>query len=77
MPPFIFLALLGIGAVAGFKMLSKLAADEAKPQEARRAESRGDARSAAAQPGAARDLGELEYDAESGVYRPAPSRRQS
>lgn len=68
MPQLIALALIGAGAYAGFKWISKqmqaanAAAADAAEQMRRAAEQ--------AAGGAPKDLGRLEWDAKSGVYKP-------
>jgi membrane protein required for beta-lactamase induction len=62
MPPFMFLAVVGVAGMAGYRLLSALAR---QGQAARRNEAR--ARNASAP---VRDLGTLEWDETTGVYRP-------
>lgn len=67
MPQLIALALIGAGAVAGYRWFSRQM--EAAREAAARAEAevRG---AAAATSGAPKDLGRLELDAATGVYKP-------
>lgn len=70
MPPLVLLALAGAGCYAGYKFFSKLAAVAQTPS---REEQERVRRARAAQKGggtATRDLGELEFDAATGVYKP-------
>ncbi len=69
MPPFVILALAGAGAYAGYRFFSKLVEMAATPGR----EEQDRARQAKASPQGnreTRDLGELEFDAASGVYKP-------
>ena len=66
MPQVIALALLGAGVYAGYRWLARTA--EEIGAQMRRAEDEGAQR---AQGRIEKDLGALEYDADSGVYRPA------
>ena len=66
MPQLVILALLGAGAYAGYRLLARAARELAAEKQRAQEELR---QRAAARP--KRDLGWLEYDAESGVYRPA------
>lgn len=66
MPQLIALALVGAGLYAGYRWVSGKA--RAVLSEAKRAES--EARRRAAEVGKPKDLGELEFDPASGVYRP-------
>jgi hypothetical protein len=63
----LMLALLGAGAYAGYRLLLR-ASREVSAELRRRQEAA--ARACAPVP-VERDLGSLEYDAQSGVYRPA------
>lgn len=67
MPPLILLAVIGAGAFAGYKLFSKLA-------EQARTPAKSDAerwkREAAAHGGEPKNLGGLEWDEQSGAYRP-------
>jgi hypothetical protein len=67
MPPVLFLALIGAAGIAGYKIWSGLM-DQA--QTLRRKETGGMRRAAAP----VRDLGNLEWDEGSGVYRPRAKR---
>lgn len=66
MPPVIFLAIVGAAGLAGYRLLAALArqGQAAREQEARM-------RRAAAP---VRDLGNLEWDEATGVYRPRQQR---
>ena len=65
MPQVIVLALLAAGAYAGYRLLLRTSREiAAKMQQSHEELQR-------ASPPPERDLGKLEYDAESGVYRPA------
>ncbi len=67
MPQLFALALIGAGAVAGFRWFSR------QLDAAREAASRAEAelgRAAGSASGQPKDLGQLEWDAVSGVYRP-------
>ena len=67
MPQLFALALIGAGAVAGFKWFTRQL-DAARDAAARaEAELGRAARTASGQP---KDLGQLEWDAVNGVYRP-------
>ena len=64
--PHVVLAVLGACLFVGYRLIARAArelAAEIRAQEERRERTSG--------PVAARDLGPLEYDATSGVYRPA------
>ena len=67
MPPFILLAVVGAGCYAGFKLFSKLVEEAATPS---RSETERLRREASARASGTRDLGELEWDEKSGVYKP-------
>lgn len=65
MPPVMFLAVVGVAGLAGYRLLSALARHgqaAARKQEARMKRA------------SARDLGNLEWDEAAGVYRPRPKR---
>lgn len=66
MPPLVFLAVVGAGCYAGYKLFSKLVEQAQTPVR----KSNDAARREAAADNEARDLGELEFDATTGVYRP-------
>lgn len=70
MPPLIVLAIAGAGVYAGYKLFTKLVEQAATPAksdaEARKAQ-------AAARAGEPKDLGGLEWDPQSGAYRPKNS----
>lgn len=63
MPPLAFLAILGAGCYAGFKIAARIA-------ETNRAAKASRAAAARRNTAATRDLGDLEWDASTGVYRP-------
>ena len=65
MPQVIVLALLGAGAYMGYRWIARTSREIAA--EMRRAQ---DELRRGASPRVARDLGRLEYDPQSGVYRP-------
>lgn len=67
MPPLFLLALVGAGCFAGYKLYSKLNAQADRV--------RNTAKDAARKTVGPRDLGELEWDAKAGVYRPRPDRK--
>jgi hypothetical protein len=67
MPPVLFLALIGAAGIAGYKIWSGLM-DQAHTQGRK---DRGQMRRATAP---VRDLGNLEWDEGSGVYRPRAKR---
>ncbi len=62
MPPLIVLAIAGAGVYAGYKYFSKLVEQAAAPAKQQKRE--------AARAGEPKDLGGLEWDAQSGAYRP-------
>ena len=71
MPPFIALAVAGVGVYAGLKWLTR----ESQPSAAERASEKREAygRTSHASSGSRpmpKDLGTLEWDATTGVYRP-------
>lgn len=69
MPPLVFLAVVGAGAYATYKLFEKLLRQAATPSPAEVERIRRE--TAAARAGAGtRDLGKLEYDEATGVYRP-------
>jgi hypothetical protein len=67
MPPLILLALVGSGCYAGYKLFSKLVEQAQTPSRDETERVRREARAAT---GTTRNLGELEWDEKSGVYRP-------
>ncbi len=69
MPQVVAAVLIGAGIAAGFKWIAKEMARAA--EEARVAHERMGRRNVATAP---KDLGALEWDAKSGVYRPATKR---
>lgn len=69
MPPVVFLALVGAGCYAGLKLIGRLAA-QSQPGSVQDANARS--RTADGQP---KDLGELEWDEKSGVYKPSAGKR--
>jgi hypothetical protein len=70
MPPLVLLAIAGAGCYAGYKLFAKLVKLAAMPSRAETERVRREARAAA---GGVRDLGELEWDEKSGVYKPSAS----
>lgn len=71
MPPLIFLALAGAGCYAGYKLFSKLIEQAQTPSRSETERIRREAHAAAERKAAGtRNLGELELDQKSGVYRP-------
>ncbi|MFN0220070.1 MAG: hypothetical protein ACKVP4_14805 [Hyphomicrobium sp.] len=69
MPPLLLLAIAGVGAYATFKLFEKLLQQAATPSPAEAERIRREAKAARA--GApTRNLGELEWDEATGVYRP-------
>ena len=69
MPQVVAAVLIGAGIAAGFKWIAREMARAV--DDARGADSDRPTRNVAATP---KDLGRLEWDAESGVYRPAGKR---
>lgn len=67
MPPVVFLAVVGAGCYAGYKFFSKLMIQARTPSKSETERLR---REAAARAGRTRDLGALELDETTGVYRP-------
>lgn len=67
MPPVVLLAVVGAGCYAGYKLFSKLIAQAQTPSRPAGERAAKEARTAG---GSVRDLGELEWDEKSGVYRP-------
>lgn len=67
MPPLILLALAGAGCYAGYKLFTKLIEQAQTPGREEIERIRREARAAS---GGTRNLGELEWDEKSGVYRP-------
>lgn len=67
MPPVVFLAVVGAGFYAGYKLLSKLMIQAQTPPKSETERLR---REAAAHAARTRDLGKLEWDEASGSYRP-------
>jgi hypothetical protein len=65
MPHLLFLAAVGAGAYAGYRVLKSTIAGLATQMEEAKVEVRERAKAKDA-----RDLGVLEYDPQSGVYRP-------
>lgn len=71
MPPLVFLALAGAGCYAGYKLFSKLMQQAATPSPSETERIRREATAAAAARSAStRDLGALEWDEATGVYKP-------
>jgi hypothetical protein len=69
MPPVVLLALIGAAGIAGYRILSSHAASSPKAPERR---SSGPTRHSAPP---IRDLGSLEWDESTGVYRPERRRK--
>jgi hypothetical protein len=69
MPQLIALALLGAGAIAGYRWFSRQVEGARAAAERAESELRRAAEAAAGQP---KDLGALEWDAANGVYKPRP-----
>ena len=69
MPPVMFLALIGAAGIAGYRIVSSLLEGSKSPGRKRVNEMRR-----ATAP--ARDLGNLEWDEDSGVYKPSPKRER-
>jgi hypothetical protein len=67
MPQLFALALLGAGAIAGYRWLARQAEAARVVAERAEAELR---RASEAATGTPKDLGRLEWDASSGVYKP-------
>lgn len=78
MPPVLGLVLIGVGLIAGIKVLQTAAAraSEAMQQAAEAAQSRAERDDTAAGV-TARDLGRLELDPATGVYKPRASSTES
>ncbi|HVZ06141.1 hypothetical protein [Hyphomicrobium sp.] len=66
MPPIMFLALVGAAGIAGYRILSSVLGSGSRTQRSRAGEARRTART--------RDLGNLEWDENAGVYRPSTKR---
>lgn len=66
MPPLVLLAVVGAGCYAGYKFFSKLVEQAQTPSREEKERVRREAQAARE----TRDLGELEFDPVSGVYRP-------
>ena len=66
MPQLVVLALLGAGAFAGYRLIQRASREIAAELRRAREELRGGTPAPTE-----RDLGRLEYDAKTGVYRPA------
>lgn len=71
MPPLILLAIVGAGCFAGYKLFSKLIEQAKTPSAEELERNRRQARAATSQSGP-KNLGELEWDDEAGVYKPNP-----
>ena len=67
MPPLVFIAIVGAGCYAGFKLFSKLIEQAQTPSRSETERVRREARAAT---GTTRNLGELEWDEKAGVYKP-------
>ena len=70
MPPLVLLAAVGIGCYAGYKLFAKLIEQAQTPSPAETERIRREARAATADRRETRNLGELEWDEKTGVYRP-------
>jgi N-acetyl-gamma-glutamylphosphate reductase len=72
MPPLVFLAVVGAAGYAGFKLFSKLVEQAQTPSrsDAGRTEAERARQEARANAATTRDLGELELDEKTGVYKP-------
>jgi len=68
MPPLVFLAVVGAGCYAGYKLYSKLIEQAQMPSRSDRERARAETRGGTV--GTTRDLGELEWDEKAGVYKP-------
>ncbi len=66
MPPLVIFAVVGAGCYAGYKLFTKLIEQAGTPSR----EDQERARAARQGSSVTRDLGELELDAATGVYRP-------
>lgn len=66
MPQIVLLAAIGAGVYAGYKVLGKLGAQVVEGL----ARAEADARQRAGRSGSEKDLGQLDFDPKSGVYRP-------
>lgn len=69
MPPIVLLAVVGAGCYAGYKLFTKLIEQAGTPSREDQERARA-ARAAAKGSSVTRDLGELEFDDTTGVYRP-------
>jgi hypothetical protein len=67
MPPLVLLAIVGVGCYAGYKLFAKLIEQAQTPGREEVERVRREARAAT---GSTRNLGELEWDEKTGVYRP-------
>ena len=67
MPPLVLLAIAGVGCYAGYKLFAKLIEQAQTPSREEVERIRREARAAT---GSTRNLGELEWDEKTGVYRP-------
>jgi hypothetical protein len=70
MPPLVFLAVIGAGCYAGFKLFSKLVEQAQTPSRSETERIRREAKAAREAATGTRDLGELEWDEKDGVYKP-------
>jgi hypothetical protein len=68
MPQLVLIAALGVGVIAGYRWLKR--ASEAAAEEMARATRDRETAAARVRTGE-KDMGQLEYDAATGVYRPA------
>ncbi len=71
MPPLVLFVIAGVGCYAGYKLLAKLVEQAQTPSRSETDRIRREAMAAAtARTAATRDLGALEWDETTGVYRP-------
>jgi hypothetical protein len=71
MPPLVFLAVIGGGCYVGYKFFSKLMVQAQTPSRSETERLRREANAArGAATGSTRNLGELEWDENAGVYKP-------
>jgi hypothetical protein len=69
MPQLLGLALIGAGVIAGYRAY-RFAADRVREEMERRARAEAEAAARDHQSGPLKDLGALELDPQTGVYRP-------
>lgn len=70
MPPVVFLAVIGAGCYAGYKLFSNLMIQARTPPKSETERLRREAEARASR---TRDLGALELDENTGVYKPKSS----